>query len=126
MTDAGAFSDEVIERLRTEREVRIETRRPPDGPVHKTIIWVVVDNGRAYVRTYLGARSRWYREAMAAPNCTLWLGKEAVPVRVVPATDPAQVEAVSRGFEAKYPRSQSTAAMVRDEVLETTLELLAR
>jgi hypothetical protein len=124
MTDR--FAPEVLERLETTKEVRIETRRPPDGPVHRTIIWVVVDGERAYVRTYLGAGSRWYREALAAPDCTLWLGRDAVPVRVVPATDPEQIAAVSRGFEAKYPRSQSTSAMVRDEVLGTTLELLPR
>jgi hypothetical protein len=124
MTDR--FAPEVLERLETTKEVRIETRRPPDGPVHRTIIWVVVDGERAYVRTYLGAGSRWYREALAAPGCTLWLGRDAVPVRVVAATEPEQIAAVSRGFEAKYPRSQSTSAMVRDEVLGTTLELLPR
>jgi hypothetical protein len=125
MTDR--FAPDVLERLRTTREVRIETRRPPDGPVHRTIIWVVVDDdGRAYIRTYRGARSRWYREALAAPECTLWVGDEALPVRVVTATDPAQIAAVSRGFEAKYARSQSTSAMVRDEVLDTTLELRPR
>jgi hypothetical protein len=124
MTDR--LAREVLERLATTKEVRIETRRPPDGPVHRTIIWVVVDGERAYVRTYLGARSRWYREALAAPDCTLWVGREAVPVRVAPATAPEQIAAVSHGFEAKYPRSQSTSAMVRDEVLDTTLELLPR
>ena len=120
------FAPDILDRLRTTREVRIETRRPPNGPIHRTIIWVVVDGDRAFVRTYRGAHSRWYREALAESDCTLWLGKDAVPVRVVVATEPDEVAAVSRGFEAKYPRSQSTAAMVREEVLETTLELLPR
>lgn len=120
------FSPEVLERLRTQREVRIETRAGPDKPVHRTIIWVVVDGDRAFVRTYLGARSRWYREALAQPDCTLWTGGEGVPVRLVTASEPAVIEAVSRGFEAKYARSSSTPAMVRDEVLDTTLELLPR
>jgi hypothetical protein len=120
------FAPEILDRLRKAKEVRIETRLPPNGPIHRTIIWVVIDDGRAFVRTYLGARSRWYREALAEPDCTLWLGRDALPVRVVMATEPDVVAAVSRGFEAKYPRSQSTAAMVREEVLETTLELLPR
>ncbi len=121
-----SLSPEHLELLRTTKEVRIETRRAPDAPVHRTIIWVVVDGDRAFVRTYRGAGSRWYREALAQPDCTLWLGKVGLPVRVVVATEPDVVAAVSRGFEAKYPRSQSTAAMVREEVLETTLELLPR
>lgn len=124
MTDR--FPPEVIERLLATKEVRIETRRPPEGPVHRTIIWVVVDGDRAYVRTYLGARSRWYREALVDPDTALWVGRDRIPVQIVTATDPAQIEAVSRGFEAKYPRSTSTSAMVRDEVLDTTLELLPR
>jgi hypothetical protein len=124
MTDR--FTPEVLERLRTTKEVRIETRRPPDGPVHRTIIWVVVDGERAYVRTYRGARSRWYREALAGPDCTLWVGEDALPVRVVVNTEPDIVAAVSRGFERKYARSASTPWMVRDEVLDTTLELLPR
>ena len=124
MTDR--FTTDVLDRLRSTKEVRIETRRPPDGPVHRTIIWVVVDGDRAFVRTYLGARSRWYREALAEPDCTLWVGEEALPVRVTAASDPAQVEAVSRGFRAKYPHDPATGAMVRDEVLGTTLELLPR
>jgi len=120
------FAPDILDQLRTTREVRIETRRAPDAPAHRTIIWVVVEGDRAFVRTYLGARSRWYREALAEPDCTLWLGKEALPVRVVDATQPDVVAAVSRAFEAKYARSSSTPAMVRDEVLGTTLELLPR
>jgi hypothetical protein len=120
------FPPDVLEQLRAQREVRIETRAGPDAPIHRTIIWVVVDGDRAFVRTYRGARSRWYREALVEPYCTLWLGKAALPVRVVVAIEPDVVAAVSRGFETKYARSSSTAAMVREEVLETTLELLPR
>jgi hypothetical protein len=120
------FAPDVLERLRTTQEVRIETRAGPDAPVHKTIIWVVVDGERAFVRTYRGAKSRWYREVLVEPDCALWLGQEALPVRAVVATGPDAIAAVSRGFEAKYASSSSTPAMVRAEVLETTLELLPR
>jgi hypothetical protein len=122
MTDQ--FAPDVLERMASTKEVRIETRRAPDGPVHKTIIWVVIDDGRAYVRTFRGAGSRWYREALGDQDCALLIGRDRYPLRIVSVSDPTVVEAVSRGFWAKYPRSRSTAAMVRDEVLETTLELL--
>lgn len=125
MTDPR-FSPEVLDRLRAQREVRIETRAGSDAPIHKTIIWVVVDGDRAFVRTYRGARSRWYREALVEPDCTLWLGTEALPVRAISATGPDLVAAVSRGFETKYAGSSSTPAMVREDVLDTTLELLPR
>jgi hypothetical protein len=120
------FPPDVLDLLRAEREVRIETRAGPEAPVHKTIIWVVVDGDRAFIRTYRGARSRWYREALAEPDCTLWVGSTGLPVRVVVNVEPEVVAAVSRGFETKYSRSSSTPWMVRDEVLDTTLELLPR
>jgi hypothetical protein len=120
------FAPEVLAQLRGQREVRIETRAGPDAPIHRTIIWVIVDEDRAFVRTFRGAGSRWYREALIEPDCTLWVGREAVPIRVVVNTDPGVIAAVSRGFQTKYARSSSTPAMVRDEVLDTTLELLPR
>jgi hypothetical protein len=120
------FPPDVLDLLRAEREVRIETRAGPEAPVHKTIIWVVVDGDRSFIRTYRGARSRWYREALAEPDCTLWVGSTGLPVRVVVNVEPEVVAAVSRGFETKYSRSSSTPWMVRDEVLDTTLELLPR
>jgi hypothetical protein len=120
------FPPDVLDLLRAEREVRIETRAGPEAPVHKTIIWVVVDGDRAFIRTYRGARSRWYREALAEPDCTLWVGSTGLPVRVVVNVEPEVVAAVSRGFETKYSRSSSTPWMLRDEVLDTTLELLPR
>jgi hypothetical protein len=41
MTDR--FAPDLLERLRGEEEVRIETSRGPDAPAHRTIIWIVVD-----------------------------------------------------------------------------------
>jgi hypothetical protein len=120
------FPPHILEQLRTQPEVRIETRAGPEAPIHRTIIWVIVDEDRAFVRTFRGAGSRWYREALIEPDCTLWVGKESVPIQVVVNTEPGVIAAVSRGFQTKYARSSSTPAMVRDEVLDTTLELLPR
>ena len=121
------FSPDMLQRLRDAEEVRIETRRGTEGPIHRTIIWVVVDDhDRVLVRTYLGPGSRWYREALANPDCGLWLGREMLPVRAERAEDPDRVEAASLGFTTKYAGQPSMRAMVRTEVLPTTLELLPR
>ena len=122
-----SFASDVLDRLRGTREVRIETRRGPDAPVHRTVIWIVVDdNDRVLVRSYLGERGRWYREALANPECTLWIGDDAVPVRAELAADPERVEATSAGLSEKYSRSSSLPFMVTPEVLPTTMELLPR
>jgi hypothetical protein len=122
-----SFAPDLLDRIRTTREVRIETRRDSDAPVHRTVIWIVVDDaGRVLVRSWLGECGRWYREALANPMCALWIGDDSVPVRAELAADPERVAAASAGLSAKYASSASLPFMVAPEVLDTTLELLPR
>jgi hypothetical protein len=125
MTDR--FSPADLSLLRDAREVDIETRAGPGSPVHRTTIWIVVDDeDRALIRTYRGPNSRWYREVMAEPDCVLHVGRRALPVRAVPAADPDRVEAYSAAMLRKYRDSRSAQAMVADDLLPTTLELQPR
>jgi hypothetical protein len=128
MTDGGAdlLPGDVLSLLRETHEVNIETRPAPDVPPHLTTIWVVVaPDDRAFIRTYRGPGSRWYREATASGRVALVADGQRVEVRLAPATDPASVEACSQAFREKYRSSgASLAAMLVPEVLGTTLELL--
>jgi hypothetical protein len=122
-----SFAPDLLDRIRTTREVQIETQRGPGTPVHRTVIWIVVDDQeRVLVRSYHGARGRWYREVRANPDCTLWIGDEAIPVKAELAADPDRVAAASGGLSAKYSRSSSLPSMLVPDVLPTTLELLPR
>ena len=124
MTDRR-FDAATLDRLRQERRVRIETRRHTGGPVHRTVIWVVVDDaGRALVRSWRGAGARWYREATSGQATALIVSRDVVPVTVVHATDAERVASCSQGFEAKYAGDPATREMVADEVLDTTLEVM--
>lgn len=119
------FSDDDLHLLRRTAEVEIETRPAADEAVHRTIIWVVVDPAdRVLIRSYQGARARWYREALASRTGVILAGDSSVAVRVEPATDDERIKACSRALEAKYPSHGSTQAMLRQEILDTTLELL--
>ena len=121
MTEA-VFDRETLAVLREEAEVRIETRGE-DGAVHRTIIWVVVDAAdRALIRSYRGAGARWYREAVATESAALLVDGTGIPVRLEPATDAERIEACSRELETKYAGDPATPAMVRPEILGTTLE----
>ena len=123
MTDPG-FDPRLLERLRQEIEVVIETRPTADAPLHRAIIWVVVDDeDRVLVRSYRGATARWYREATSGTPVALVVGEEAVPVAVEVARDTDRIRACSAELERKYAGDPATPAMVRDEVLDTTLEL---
>jgi hypothetical protein len=113
-----------LDLLRQTREVRIETSRGEGAPVHRTIIWVVVDDaGRILVRTYLGPGSRWYREALANPRVRLLAGDRAFDLTAERADDPERIAACSDGLRAKYRPGASLDAMLREEVRGTTLHL---
>lgn len=127
MTEPMGFASDILGRLRTTDEVRIETRAGPSAPVHRTTIWVVVDDhDRVLIRTYNGPTSRWYREARANPDCVLWMGTESAPARAERAEDMDRISAASRGYETKYGGDPAVRGMVAEAVLSTTLELLPR
>ncbi|MEO7334873.1 MAG: DUF2255 family protein [Gemmatimonadales bacterium] len=114
--------------LRDAEEVRIETTAGEGRPVHRTIIWVMVDAlDRVLIRSFLGPSARWYREVMAQPDCRLEVGNRMLNVRTVPATDAERVTACSDELRRKYAgHGSSLTGMLRDETLPTTLELLPR
>lgn len=116
---------DTLDLLDRTAEVDIETR-VADGTPHSTIIWVVVVDGVAYVRSYRGATARWYREVVSDPDATIVAAGRRIEVRAVTATDDGSVDACSRGLEAKYAGDPATPAMVAPTVLGTTLRLEPR
>jgi hypothetical protein len=113
----------TIERLLAAEEVEIETCRA-DGSSRLTIVWIVGEAGRLFVRSYLGERGRWYRDALATPDVSLRLGEERLACRARHVTDPTEIALVSRLLATKFARDPSLGAMLTDDVLPTTLELL--
>jgi hypothetical protein len=121
----GSFDTETLKLLDATDEVYIETRRDADSPEHRTIIWVVVVEGEVFVRSVRGPKGRWYREISSNPEGALHVEDDRIPVRAVPATDGTTVDTVSEAYRSKYEESSPgpTAAMVRPDVLPTTLKL---
>ncbi len=123
MPTPRVFDQETLDLFDRTIEVDIETRPGPDAPARRTTIWVVVVDGRAYIRSYVGAAARWYRDVLALPAAALIVGERHIPIRVVPAADAASIAACSRGLMIKYANDPATRAMVREDVLATTLRL---
>ena len=117
------FDESDLAAMAAEQEVHIETRSA-SGATHRTIIWIVVEDGTVYIRSYKGADGRWYREAVADPGVAIHVDGRRVPARAVPAPESASLEACSRGLRAKYPGDPSLAAMLVPDVLPTTLKLV--
>lgn len=112
--------------LRAEDEIEIETSAGEEGPTHRAIIWVVVDEqDRVLIRSYRGPGARWYREITEHPEGRAHVRGRALLVRAVSAADEDRVAACSEGLRRKYPRDPAMPRMLRDH-LETTLELVPR
>jgi hypothetical protein len=122
MTDQ--LPGDVLAQLRDAQEIQIETRPAPDVPPHRTTIWVVVDEqGRAFIRTYRGPTSRWYREAISNESVGILIDGQRVEVRLEDASDAERVEACSALLRSKYARASGLRGMLAEENLPTTLEL---
>ena len=121
----GSFDPETLSLLGETAEVLIETRRDADSPEHRTIVWVVVVEDEVFVRSVRGTKGRWYREISSNPEGALHAGERRIPVRAAPATDAPTVDAVSAAYRSKYeePWPGPTAAIVRPDILQTTLKL---
>ena len=91
--------------------------------MHSAIIWVVVDGEDVFVRSWLGARARWYREVVANPAVTVVAGDRRLPATAAHATDPDSIRRCSDGFLTKYRKSKSAQSMVAEDILDTTLRL---
>jgi len=117
------FDADTLSALRDVQEPRIRTDKHPKSAV---IIWVVVENGEVFVRSWLGARGRWYKDLAAGGHATLEFAGRRVPVQAVPVCDDASTERASREILRKYRHSSYAQEMVRAEIVPTTLRLEPR
>ena len=116
-----SFPKKTVALLDKTAEVDIETGSPK-GTKHSVPIWVVVDGGDVFIRTYRGKTSRWYRELLASGGALVANGTR-IPVRAVVATDPESIKRTSDGYRKKYRKGSSLDSMLLPEVLNTTVRL---
>src|SRR5438876_12398281 len=117
------FDAESLGELRDVQEVAIRTEKHTKTAV---VIWVVVADEEVFVRSVGGAKGRWYRDLAAGGPATLEFAGRRLAVQAVPASDPDAVARASREYLRKYRPSPYAQAMVKSEVLPTTLRLEAR
>jgi hypothetical protein len=120
------FDPATLEVLDRAVEVDIETMRP-DGMPRLTTIWLVVDGQDVFARSWRGDRGYWYQAAREHPETvTLHVGRQAIPVRVVPASDEASIDRCSVALSSKYAADPSTPAMLAPAARGTTIRLEPR
>lgn len=117
-----SFAPEDLAELEAAEEVRVETQKP-DGPVHRTIVWIVVDDDDVFVRSVRGPAGRWFREAEANPAIAIHVNGRRLPATAIPATDPDSIERCSNAFRRKYASDPALRTMLVPKTLETTLRV---
>jgi hypothetical protein len=117
------FDAEVLRELRAMQEVAIRTEKHPNVAV---VIWVVVADKEVFARSVRGTEGRWYRDLAAGGPATLEFDGRQLAVHAIPVSDPAAIARVSHEYLRKYQPSPYAQAMVRSDVLPTTLRLEPR
>ena len=117
------FDADTLDELRAVQEVAIRTEKHPNSAV---VIWVVVADNEVFVRSWRGAKGRWYRDLAAGGPATLEFAGRRLAVQALPASDPKSVARTNREFLRKYQRSSHAQEMVRSDTLPTTLRLEPR
>ncbi len=121
-----AFPPADLARLRREAEVRIEPAAQDRERPAKPIIWVVTDDSGVFVRSYLGARGKWYQRLRKDPRATLHLGRKRLAVRSRAVTGAALNKRVDEAYLRKYGKRwpNETASMLKPNVCRTTVRLV--
>ena len=118
-----SFSREDLAAIDAAEEVRIETQAPSGEP-HRTIIWIMVDDGEVFVRSVNGEAGRWYQEAKANPAVAIHVDGRRLPATAIAADDPDSIDRVSDALRRKYARhGGSLRSMLQPHNFATTLRL---
>ncbi|MBV8739057.1 MAG: DUF2255 family protein [Alphaproteobacteria bacterium] len=117
------FDADALRELRDVQEIAIRTEKHPNSAV---VIWVVVADDEVFVRSVYGTRGRWYRDLAAGGPATLEFAGRRLAVQAMPVSDPAAIARASREYLSKYQPSPYAQAMVKSEILSTTLRLEPR
>jgi hypothetical protein len=117
------FDAATVRELHDVQEVAIRTGKHSGSAV---VIWAVAADDEIFVRSVRGAKGRWYRDLAAGGPATLEFAGRRLAVQAIPANDAASIARASREYLRKYRTSPYAQAMVRAEVLSTTLRLEPR
>ena len=121
-----AFSPDDLHTLSTTNEVDIQPKRKNGELARRKIIWIVVDRDQPYIRSVRGPAGAWYKATLASGQALLHAGSTSWPVNLELVTDADEIARVSDALRTKYGKrwKQSTEAMLRDDVLSSTLRVV--
>ncbi|MGZ9221985.1 MAG: DUF2255 family protein [Anaerolineales bacterium] len=118
------FAEDILAVIHKEKILGIRAGREP----HRTIgIWVVIVEGRVFVRSWSLKPRSWYRTFREDPYGSIFIADREIPVRAVHTRSERLKDLVSLAYKEKYntPGSiQYVKDMSRRKSRETTTELV--
>ena len=119
------FPNEILATVRKEKILGI---RAGKESVHRIIgIWVVIAEGRIFVRSW-GLKPRgWWRMFLEDSYGSMFIGEREIPIRAVQTRSERLKDLVSQAYKEKYntPGSiQYVKDMSRKKSRDTTTELV--
>jgi len=123
MPKNSTFAATVVEALRTAKILGVRA-----GTDHRyTGVWVVVVDGRVFVRSWNDKPTGWFRAFKKQPNGTIQVGELEMPVRGKRVSGVRIRDAVTVAFGEKYNTKGSrkwVEGFAEPERLLTTLEFI--
>lgn len=93
------FAAAIVDELRKSKILGIRAGTEP----HRFIgIWVVVAEGRVFVRSWSLKPRSWWRTFLEEPRGTIQVGGRELPVRAVRTRSERLKDAVEKAYAAKY------------------------
>ena len=106
----GRFAVDVIAELDEGKILGIRAGSAP----HRFIgVWMVVVEGRLFIRSWSLKPRSWYRTFLVDPVGAITIGKRELPVRAVQTRSERLKNAVSKAYAAKY-NTPASKKYVRD------------
>jgi hypothetical protein len=120
----STWSASRLDELADAEELGLVISRAGRSPL-RFPVWPVVVDGSAYVRSYLGVTTGWYRGVVANPHQAIVLGEGEIDVvfEFVSRTDSVNA-GIDEAFLAKYARFEYRDAMVEPGAVDATLRIV--
>ncbi|MCI0434922.1 MAG: DUF2255 family protein [Gemmatimonadetes bacterium] len=103
MSTAKRFSAAIVGALDAAKILGVRA-----GETHRcTGVWVVVVDGRVFVRSWNDKPTGWYRAFRATPDGSISLADRDIPVHAEAVRAERLLQAVTRAYAAKYDTKAS-------------------
>ena len=104
------FPEDILAAIHDGNMLRIRAGSEPHSFIG---IWVVVVEGRAFVRSWSLKPRSWYRTFLKEPRGAIQVAGREIPVRAVPTRSERLKDAVDRAYLEKY-KSPGSIKYARD------------